>query len=156
MLLAESLTAGQGYEIHGTPHGKYPPGFPVYLSLMYRMGLGDMLTLNIFMCGMSFLALYCSYKLLRLLAHPLSALVATLVCGFLFELYRVTGAQLSDVPFPVIDQQRAMAAAQGLARTQRLDGSGRRHPGGQLLGAGVGDTFVPRNRMRNIAVSSAV
>jgi 4-amino-4-deoxy-L-arabinose transferase-like glycosyltransferase len=99
MLLAESLTAGQGYEIHGTPHGKYPPGFPVYLSLMYRMGLGDMLTLNIFMCGMSFLALYCSYKLLRLLAHPLSALVATLVCGFLFELYRVTGAQLSDVPF---------------------------------------------------------
>ncbi|MBI4879768.1 MAG: hypothetical protein HY812_08935, partial [Planctomycetes bacterium] len=34
--LARSLAAGEGYTFAGAPHAKFPPGFPLYLSLAVR------------------------------------------------------------------------------------------------------------------------
>ncbi|MFO7903849.1 MAG: hypothetical protein R6U98_14390 [Pirellulaceae bacterium] len=99
LLLAESIAEGNGYAINGQPHGKYPPGLPVYLAVMDRIGLGDMFTLNILMSAIALLALLACYFYLRQLTSPRGAFLATLVIATLFEMYRLSGAQLTDVPF---------------------------------------------------------
>ncbi len=99
LLLARSLNEGTGYAIHGVPHGKSPPGFPTYLAFMTRIGMGNMLVLNGMMVGMAIGSLLSGYALLRRQTTRRAALVSMLVVAFFYQMFRLAGAQLSDVPF---------------------------------------------------------
>lgn len=78
LLTARSIAQGKGISIEGQPQGKYPPGFPLYVAILTKMGLTEMLWLNLSMTAMGLAALFCSYRLLGYHTSPRWALLLTL------------------------------------------------------------------------------
>ncbi len=117
LLLARSMREGTGYAIHGFPHGKYPPGIPIYLASMTSMGLGSMLALNTAMVAMGLTALGCAYGMLRELTTIRSAWLITLVLAFCYEGFQLAGAQLSDIPFVMLVNAGLWALLVGFRRS---------------------------------------
>lgn len=99
LLLSESLVQGEGYTLCGRPHVHAPPLFPVWLAMLSRLGLGEMIWLNLSMILMAFAGLWATDRLLRDQTTPHLALLALMMVGFSAEMLRLGTSQLSDIPF---------------------------------------------------------
>src|SRR5947208_11776152 len=65
LMLGQSLAGGNGYTLSGQPHVHVPPGYPLLLAAMIRLGLGAMLWLNLAMIGMALVTLWLAYHLVK-------------------------------------------------------------------------------------------
>lgn len=99
LLLGESLARGEGYAVYGRPHTHMPPGYPLMLATMMRVGLGEMLWLNLAMIVTALAALWLAYQMLREQVPQTMALIVALTVAVTFEMHHLAIRQLSDVPF---------------------------------------------------------
>ncbi len=99
LLLSESLAHGDGYSLWGHPHVHAPPLFPVWLAMLMRLGLGDMIWLNIGMILIALAGFWSIERLVREQASPELALIVVTVFGFCIETLLLSMSQLSDIPF---------------------------------------------------------
>ena len=102
LMLGENLAAGNGYTLFGQPHAFVPPGYPLIVAAFTKVGLGDMLWLNLGMVCMGLLTLWFSRQVIRAHASAKLALVAVLVLALNSVMYRHSVRQLSDVPFMLL------------------------------------------------------
>ena len=80
LMLGRSVAHGEGYTLFGKPHTFVPPGYPLMIASLERIGLGSMLCLNIAMAILGLLTVWLSYRLVSLLAsRQVAWLVAVLV-----------------------------------------------------------------------------
>ncbi len=140
LLLAESLSTGQGYAIDGVPHGKYPPGYPLFLAMMNRLGRGDFLSLNIAMCAIALATLGCCYGLARQYTTSRGALLTTLFVAACNPMYLFGFAILSDVPFLLLVLAGLWGMKHGLTRGGLWLEAGAPGAGRKLLGPRAGDS----------------
>ena len=99
LMLGENLAAGEGYTLFGRPHAHVPPGFPLMIAALTRLGLGGMLCLNLFMTVLGLATLWLSYKLLREHVAASAAAIATLALAVSYDMYAHSAMQLSEIPF---------------------------------------------------------
>jgi hypothetical protein len=127
LTLGQNLAHGEGYTLYGEPNAFVPPGFPLIVAGLTRLGLGDMLYLNAAMTLMALAAVFMIYRLLRNLAperepfglrllledshgvqagHVSSpafcydpAFACALAAAVLYDMYEVATRQYSDIPF---------------------------------------------------------
>lgn len=116
LLMAESLARGDGYSIFGQPQGKYPPGFSLYLAAMMKLGLENMLWLNLAMAAMGVASMLFAYLLLRRHTTDRLAFFLTCVLALTYEVYRLSTTQLSDIPFTLIVTAGLWCVCVGLER----------------------------------------
>lgn len=102
LMLGRNLSEGRGYTLFDQPHGKFPPGFPLWIAGMTRLGLGEMLWLNASMVAAGLATLWMSYRLLCRMAPEPLALTLTLALGLGYEMFLNSVRQLSDVPFMLL------------------------------------------------------
>lgn len=115
LMLGRSLAQGHGYALDGHPHTYVPPGFPYFLAGLERIGLGNMLCLNIAMASIGGLTVWVTYLLISELAsRPVAVLMACLL-GLNSLLHVMSTLQLSDMPFTLL----VLAGLLGLVRGLR-------------------------------------
>ncbi len=98
--LGRSISSGAGYRFNGSVSATFPPGLPLILAALQRLGGPSFWLPNLFVaiCGLA--ALVMIHGTLRLLsADPQLALGAVLVTAFSYTFYAGAHRILSDVPF---------------------------------------------------------
>lgn len=99
--LARSLARGEGYVLGGIPHAHVPPGFPLILAGLMRLGVGAFVV-NIAMLLMGLATVLMAYLLLARLIHRDWALLFAVVFGLSAASFEMSGETLSDVPFSLV------------------------------------------------------
>jgi hypothetical protein len=127
LMLGANLAHGEGYILFGEPNAFVPPGFPLIIAGLTRLGLGDMFWLNAAMTVIALATVFMMYRLLRSLAperEPFGlrltmedyrgtpaaefhssafcydpAFACTLAAAVLYDMYEVSTRQYSDIPF---------------------------------------------------------
>jgi len=130
LMLGQNLARGEGYTLYGEPNAFVPPGFPLVIAGLTRLGLGDMLWLNAAMTAMALATVLMIYCLLRSLlpqrepfglrlviedstGAPAGQLVSrafcydpafacTLAAALLYDMFEVATRQYSDIPFMLL------------------------------------------------------
>jgi 4-amino-4-deoxy-L-arabinose transferase-like glycosyltransferase len=93
--LAQSLAAGHGYQTHDGPTAFWVPGWPAWMSLFYRVGLGDtVVALGSVLLGAATLVL--THRLARELYGRRPAWVATAIVALLPSLLTLPGLLVSE------------------------------------------------------------
>jgi hypothetical protein len=102
LMLGRSLAHGHGYALDGQPHAYVPPGYPLFLAALERIGLGSMFCLNLAMGVIGLLSVWMSYRLVGELASRPVAFVVAALLGFNSLLHAMSSLQLSDMPFTLL------------------------------------------------------
>ena len=102
LLLAKSLSNGEGYAVWGRPHVNVPPGYPAMLAAMMHVGLGDMWWLNLAMTACGLAAMWFGYKLLQEQTTSGLAMLVAVTVAVGAEMHQRSVQQLSDVPFMLL------------------------------------------------------
>jgi hypothetical protein len=97
-LLGRSLARGEGYSLWGKPHVHVPPGFPLLLAGLEKLGLESSLALNAVIMALSGATLLLAYCFLRRHVWPELALWITLLFALCNHWHDVSMQLLSDVP----------------------------------------------------------
>jgi len=118
LTLAGNLVGGEGYTLAGRPHTHVPPGFPLMLAGLTKIGAGGFLAINLLMCAMGLATLVLTYLLLRRLVHPDWAFVLTVVLGLSNEMLQRSGEILSDVPFMLLLTAAMLLYYRGLSSSK--------------------------------------
>lgn len=118
--LARNLVADNGYTLAGQPHTHVPPGFPLVLAGLVRIGAGSFLALNLLMAAAGLVTLIVVYLLLRRMVHPDWAFALAAVAGLSNEMLQRSGEILSDVPFMLLATVAMLLYYRGLAGGKRL------------------------------------
>jgi hypothetical protein len=116
LTLARNLADGRGYTLAGQPHTHVPPGFPLFLAGLNKMGAGGFLALNSVMCLLGLATLALVFLLLRRLVHRDWAFVLTVVLGLSNEMLQRSGEILSDVPFMLLVTAALLLCYRGWAK----------------------------------------
>lgn len=96
-VLGHNLATGQGYTAFGKPHITVPPGFPLMLAGMEKLGLSDG-AMNAVMIGLGLLAVWLAWLLLRQQTTFEWALPAVLLFALSDHVQSLSMQMLSDVP----------------------------------------------------------
>ena len=118
LTLAGNLISGEGYTLAGLPHTHVPPGFPLMLAGLMKIGAGGFLAMNLLMCAMGLATLVLTYLLLRRMVHPDWAFVMTVVLGLSYEMLQRSGEILSDVPFMLLLTAALLLYYRGLSSSK--------------------------------------
>ncbi|MFA6133630.1 MAG: glycosyltransferase family 39 protein [Phycisphaerae bacterium] len=99
--LARQLAEGHGYALAGIPHVFVPPGFPLLLAGLMKLGAGAGI-MNAVLCLLGLATIFVVYQALRQMVHANWAMILTACCALLNETVQRSGELLSDMPFMLI------------------------------------------------------
>ena len=100
--LSRSLAEGHGYVTGGRPHTLVPPGFPLMLAGLMKLGLGSFAALNAVMLVFSLAAVWLCYRVLAMLVSRDWAVLLTCFVALTREYVLASGEILSDMPATVL------------------------------------------------------
>jgi len=115
--LGRSLAAGDGYQLAGVPHGKYPPGLPSLVAgLSLMRGPEAYAAFHLALVALLLAAVACSAALARRLGYgPLVALVLALCVGMSQTLFDLSLRYLrTEVPFLALSLAAMLLADRAL------------------------------------------
>jgi hypothetical protein len=111
--LAENLAQGEGYTVGDRPHAHVPPGYPLLLAGLMRLGVAEIRWLNLAMISMALAALIVAAKLLREQTTSTFGWLAAVTVAVSWEMYHHSVQQLSDIPFMLLVGAGLYAYARG-------------------------------------------
>jgi hypothetical protein len=101
-MLGENLANGEGYTLWGQPHVHVPPGFPLLLAGLQRLGVDSYLGLNLAMMLIAWGTLFCCYRALCELVSPAFAKCLICLVAFSHAMHLASVCLLSDIPFMAV------------------------------------------------------